>query len=321
MLAVHRMHVHLAFVGRTRVHERFEYGLVGVLKLHIFAHEGYVHFGLGALELVEEVVPGAHVRLREVVNLEMAHHELVEVFLMHVQRHLVDAPCVDGLYHVSGLHVAEHRDLLADFRGQGVLGAADDDVRLHSRLLEHLHRMLCGLCLELLGGAEVGHERQVDGQAVLLGQLPLQLAHGLDEGLRFHVAYGSAYLCDYHVVFAGLAEQHHAALDFVGDMGDDLDGLAEVCAFALLGDDGVVYLSGRHVVRLGRVDSEEALVVSEVEVGLGSVLGHVALAVLVGVEGAGVDIDVGVEFLDCYAQASCLKEFCEGCGDYALAQR
>ena len=50
----------------------------------------------------------------------------------------------------------------------------------------------------------------------------------------------------------------------------------------------------------------------EVEVGLMPIIGHVALAVLVGVEGAWVNVDIGVKLLDRDAVATCLKELPEG---------
>ena len=49
-------------------------------------------------------------------------------------------------------------------------------------------------------------------------------------------------------------------------------------------------------------DVGEALVVAEVEVGLGAVLGHEHLAVLVGRHRARVDVDVGVELLQADGQ-------------------
>ena len=42
------------------------------------------------------------------------------------------------------------------------------------------------------------------------------------------------------------------------------------------------------------------------------IIGHVALAVLVGVEGAWVNVDIGVKLLDRDAVATCLKELPEG---------
>ena len=70
-------------------------------------------------------------------------------------------------------------------------------------------------------------------------------------------------------------------LDLVGDVRDDLDRAAEVVAAALLGDDRLVDAAGRDVAELGQVLVDEALVVAEVEVGLGAVVGDEDLAVLV----------------------------------------
>ena len=69
-------------------------------------------------------------------------------------------------------------------------------------------------------------------------------------------------------------------LDLVGDVRDDLHGVAEVLAAALLGDDRRVDLAGGDVGEPAQVAVEEALVVAEVEVGLGAVVGDEDLAVL-----------------------------------------
>jgi hypothetical protein len=53
-------------------------------------------------------------------------------------------------------------------------------------------------------------------------------------------------------------------LDLVGDVGHNLDRLAEVCADALLLDHVAVDLAGRDVVVAREVDGEVALVVAEV---------------------------------------------------------
>ena len=70
------------------------------------------------------------------------------------------------------------------------------------------------------------------------------------------------------------------ALDFVGDVRDHLHGAAEVVAAALLADHALVDLAGGEVVALAHPHVDEALVVAEVEVGLGAVLGDEHLAVL-----------------------------------------
>ena len=101
-------------------------------------------------------------------------------------------------------------------------------------------------------------------------------------------------------------------------MWDDLHGLAEILAFALLFDDTLVDFTRRDVVRFRRRLVGETLVVSEVEVGFGAVLRHVTLAVLVGVERPGVDVDVGVELLDGHRITARLQQARNRCRDNPL---
>ena len=68
--------------------------------------------------------------------------------------------------------------------------------------------------------------------------------------------------------------------DLVGDVRDHLHRAAQVVAAALLADDRVVDLAGGEVVLLAHPRRQEALVVAEVEVGLGAVVGDEHLAVL-----------------------------------------
>ncbi len=78
-------------------------------------------------------------------------------------------------------------------------------------------------------------------------------------------------------------------------MGNDLDGFAEVVAAALLGDDLLVDAAGGPVIVAGKLGVGEALVVAEVEVGFGAVVGDEDFAVLEGRHGAGVDVEIRVE--------------------------
>ena len=118
-----------------------------------------------------------------------------------------------------------------------------------------------------------------------------------------------------------LGLQAHAALDLVGDVRDDLHGVAEVLAAPLLGDDGRVDLAGRDVRRLAQVDVEESLVVPDVEVGLGAVVGHEDLAVLERVHRSGIDVQVGIELLHHDPEAARREEVAEAGGREPLAQR
>ena len=65
----------------------------------------------------------------------------------------------------------------------------------------------------------------------------------------------------------------------------------------------------------------EALVVTEVEVGLGAVVGDEHLAVLIGAHGPRVDIEVGIELAQPNAVAARLEQCSESSRCQPLAER
>ena len=99
-----------------------------------------------------------------------------------------------------------------------------------------------------------------------------------------------------------------------------LDGLAEIVATALLVDDRLVDAACRHGVGFGGTDAGETLVMTEVEVGLHTVYSDIALAVLVGIEGSGVNVDVRVKLLDGNTEASGLQQFADRSGDNTFTE-
>ncbi len=181
------------------------------------------------------------------------------------------------------------------------------------------HAVLRRLGLELAGGADERDERQVDVERVLAPDVLAQLADRLEERQALDVADRAADLDEHDVDVLG--DGADAVLDLVGDVRDDLDGAPEVVAAALLLDDRQVDLPGRPVVVPGRDLIGEALVVPEVEVGLGAVVGDVDLAVLVRAHRPGVDVDVGVELLQGDLVAVALEQRADRGGGEALAER
>jgi len=94
-----------------------------------------------------------------------------------------------------------------------------------------------------------------------------------------------------------LGELEDRLLDLVGDVRDDLDRGAQIVAAPLLLDHRGVDLARREVVGLGRGHRGEPFVVSQVEVGLRTVVGDEDLAVLERAHRSRVDVDVRIEFL------------------------
>ena len=114
-------------------------------------------------------------------------------------------------------------------------GPAQQDLGLDADLAQLHHRVLGGLGLQLAGGADVRHQRDVHGDGVLGAHLEAQLPDRLEEGQRLDVADRAADLDDDDVDVLGALED--AGLDLVGDVGNDLHGAAQVFTAPLLLDD------------------------------------------------------------------------------------
>ena len=168
-------------------------------------------------------------------------------------------------------------------------------------------------------GPEVRHQGDVDVADVVPADVLAELPDGLEEREDLDVADGAADLGDDHVDGVG-GQALDAVLDLVGDVRDDLHGLAEEVAPALLGDHALVDRPGGGVGLAVQVLVDEALVVAEVEVGLAAVVGDEHLAVLERVHGPGVDVDVRVELLHGDPQAPALEQPAERRGGQALAE-
>ena len=77
----------------------------------------------------------------------------------------------------------------------------------------------------------------------------------------------------------------------------DLDGLSQVITSPLFIQHIPVDLTGRQVGILVEILVDEAFIVTKIQIRLRPVVCHIDFAMLVGRHGAGIDIDVGIEFL------------------------
>ena len=149
-------------------------------------------------------------------------------------------------------------------------------------------------------------------------ELEPELPDRLEEGQTFDVADRAADLAQHEVGVADALEDEF--LDAVGDVGDHLHGAAEIVAVPLLREHARVHLARGDAVRAPRRHPGEALVMPEVEIGLGAVLGDVHLAVLIGTHGPRIDVEVGIELAQPDRIASRLQERADGRRGQSLAQ-
>src|SRR5437773_150621 len=187
---------------------------------------------------------------------------------------------------------------------------------LDADLAQLLDRMLRRLGLDLARRGDVGHQRQVDVADVVAPELEADLPDRLEERQRLDVAHRTADLDNRYVGLAGAA--FDVRLDLVGDVRDDLDGAAKVVAAALLLDHRLIDLAGGEVVPAAHLRALEALVVPEVQVRLGAILGDEHLAVLERAHRPGIDVDVGVQLDVGDADAARLEDRGEGRGGDAF---
>ena len=256
-----------------------------------------------------------------VLEVQQPDHEVAQAPVLELERHLVDGLGRGRGHDRIDVDVAEERDLLAQLVVDVLVAAGDDDVGLDADAAQLLDRVLRGLGLELAGGGQGRQQRDVDVEHVVAADVLAHLADGLEERQRLDVADGAADLDDDDVGGAIAGHAPDALLDLVGDVRDDLHRAAEEVAAALLGDDRLVDAPGGDVGQLAQVLVDEALVVAEVEVGLGAVVGDEDLAVLVRRHGARVDVDVRVELQDGDSETATLEQPADRCCRDALAQR
>ncbi len=230
---------------------------------------------------------------------------------------------IDGVHILHGddagfRDVAEQRDFLFQIFGNVAVAAAKQNVRLDSDAQHFFYAVLRGLGFQLAGGGDEGHEGDVHEQSIFETELEAHLADGFEEGKGFDVADGAADFDDDHVHAFG--NFFDGGFDFVGDVRDDLDGFAEVIAAAFFGENGFVDAAGGPVIVAGKFGVSEALVVAEVEVGLGAIFGDEDFAMLKRAHGAGIHVEVRIALLQGDFKAATFEETSDGGGSYALAQ-
>ena len=103
-------------------------------------------------------------------------------------------------------------------------------------------------------------------------------------------------------------------------MGDDLDSLAQVGTLALLVQHVPVHLAGGQVGVLVQIFVDEALIVTQIKVGLSAVIGHEHLTVLQGAHGTRVHVHIRVQLLAGDLQSAALEQAAQRSRRDALAQ-
>ena len=304
---------------RRGVSERFVDAFVGVLQVDVFPDDRDLDLLLRVDDATNELPPVAQIGRRR-VDLEQLANEFVETFLVQHERHLVNR-----VRHIARLDdrvradVAEHGKFLPDVGIERAFGAANQDLRLKTDLAQLRDALLRRLGLQFARRPDVGHERDVHVDDILRADFENELPDRLEKRQPFDVADRAADFGDDDVDFFRIGDLTNARLDFIGDVRDHLHGLAEIIAAPFFQDNALVNLAARQVV-VPREDAiGEAFVMAEIEIGFGAVVQDVNFTVLKRVHRPGIDVEIGIEFLQEDALAAQLEQGAEGSGREAFA--
>ena len=311
--------VDLAEIGDAPMVQGLVDGLVGVQQFRVLADQADPDAPRGAVvgfhdfaPLAEIARPGRQVQLAENDGVELLLGEMKGDFV-HGGGHVV------GRNHRFVLHVGEQGDLAAQHFRDRHRSAAQQDIRLNAALLQGLDRVLGRLGLELPVGNR-GHQGQVDEQNPALAQVVDELTGRLQERNRLDVPDRAADLDDRHVHPRLLPDPENSGLDLVGDVGNDLNRSSQEVTLAFLANDLLIHLPGGYGVGAAERRGGEALVIAQIEVRLGSVIGHEDLAVLVGTHRPRIDVDVRINFEHPHRKPVMLQQTPDRRGSHTFAE-
>ena len=319
LLAVDPADLHFRGVGIARVVQGFRHGEIGIVETDVFSHQSDGDLLVQMLDAVDQILPFPEIRLLR-LKPQFPADDAGEAVLLQHQRRLIQIRQGAVLDDTVFLDVAEQGDLSEDLLLQRLIAPQHDDVRSDAHALQFLHGVLGGLRLVLVAAVEERHQRHVDVQGIFPSHFQAHLPGRLQIGLALDVAGGAADLRDDHVGAGLLAHPVDEFLDLIGDMGDDLHRLSQILSPALLVQYVPVHPPGGEVGEAVEVLVDEPFVVSQIQVRLQTVLGDVDLPVLIGTHGAGIHVDVRVQFLGRHLQPPGLQQTSQRRGGDALAQ-
>mmetsp|Transcript_22559 Transcript_22559/g.36729 ORF Transcript_22559/g.36729 Transcript_22559/m.36729 type:complete len:210 (-) Transcript_22559:785-1414(-) len=203
-------------------------------------------------------------------------------------------------------HVTEQRDLLALFVRNWLLGTTHQYVRCNTDGLQLLYGVLCRFGFKLAGRGQIGQQRQMHEDTFAARLVVAELSNSFKERQTFDVAHGAANFAEHEIdlVVADMKE----VFDFVRDVRHHLNGFAKVVATAFFFQNvGVDPARADGIGHAGGY-AGEAFVVAEIEIGFCTIVGDKHLAVFKRRHGAGIHVQVRVQFAQTHGVAPCLQQ-------------
>ena len=151
---------------------------------------------------------------------------------MEQQGKFVDIPDIECVNHRTFINIAHIRNLVLQFGRQRRFASTHDDVRLDTTAANFSYRVLCRFGLLFARRTDKWNEGDVDVADVVSSCIVSILANRFKERKNLNVTDGAADFCDDDVNVIG-RDTLNATLDLIGDVRNDLNGLAQILTLAL----------------------------------------------------------------------------------------
>ena len=189
--------------------------------------------------------------------------------------------------------------------------AAKQNLRLQTDLAQFGDALLRRFRLQFAGRLDVRHSVTCTFTTFCGADFENELPDRFQKRQTLDVAGRAADFRDDDVGFAFVRDLANAVLDFVGHVRNHLHGFAEVIAAAFLQDHAFVNLAAGEIVVARENAIGEALVMAEIEIGLGAIIEDINFAVLERVHRSRIDVEIGIEFLENNPQSAQLEKRAE----------
>ena len=196
---------------------------------------------------------------------------------------------------------------------------ADQHIRGKADGLQLLDRMLGGFGFQLSTGRKIGQQRQVHQDRLAARAFVNELTDRFKERQAFDIADRAADFAQHEInlIIADAQE----VFDFIGDVGDNLNGLAQVIAAPFLFQHVGIDAARGNAVGLARRHPGEAFVMAKVKIGFRAIVGDEHFAMFKRAHRAGIDVQIGVQFAQADGIATGLQQRTKGSRCKALAKR
>jgi len=234
---------------------------VCIVQGYVFTDEGNVEVVFRMINGIDHFFPVFHVA-RFIGQVKLFQDNAVQSFVRKQERYFINA--VEGFIFDNGffINIAEQSQLIFHFIRQGPFCTANDDIRLNANTAQFFDTVLCRFCLQFAGSANVRYQCNVNVEHVVTADFLLDLTDCFEERQAFDIAYSTANFRNDDIGIIVIPYAIYTFFNFIGNVGNDLDGVAQIIAAPFFLQYRPVNFTGRNVRVLAQVNVDKAFIMT-----------------------------------------------------------